>query len=268
MVTLLALMIALPMRAHASPRVLSLDHCADQYVLALAPHDKIVGVSKRADDADSAMRARAAGVPLRRPDLEDSLASRAEVAVVNWVADPKLTERLRARGVEVVRVGEANSFADIRRNIRQVAAALGESARGEALIARMDAELARSAGAWKGERAVYLTPGGFTAGSGTLVGEILKAAGLTNAETRPGYQSASLETLALHPPEAVVLGFFDTFQLAGDSWGVGRHAVMRRIVRERAVASLPGELLGCPDWTAADAVALLASKAPQRAGRP
>ncbi len=144
--------------------MLALDHCADQYVLALAPHDKIVGVSKRADDADSAMRRVAVGVPLRRPDLEDSLASRAEVVVVNWVGDPKLTQRLRARGVEVVTVGEANSFDDIRRNIRQVAAALGEATRGEAIVARMDAELARAGGAWRGASAIYLTPGGFTAG--------------------------------------------------------------------------------------------------------
>ena len=243
--------------------MLSLDHCADQYVMALAPRDKIVGLSKRADDADSPLRRLAAGLPLRRPDLEASLAARAEVVVVNWVADARLVQRLRARGVEIVKVGEANSFDDIRRNIRQVAAALGEAPRGEVLIAQMDAELAHSAGAWKGVSAVYLTPGGFTAGPGTLVDQILRAAGMTNAERRPGYSSASLEALALDPPRTVVLGFFDTFQLAGDSWGAGRHAAMRDIVRKRAVASLPGELLGCPDWTAADAVALLASKAPR-----
>jgi iron complex transport system substrate-binding protein len=251
----------------ASPRVLSLDHCADQYVLALSPRDKIVGLSKRADDADSALRGQALGLPLVRADLEAGIASRAEVAVVNWVGDGRLVQRLRARGVEIVRIGEAKGFEDIRRNIRQVAAALGESARGEALIADMDAKLARAAGAWRGASAVYLTPAGFTAGPGTLVDRILTSAGMTNAERRPGYSSASLETLALDPPKTVVLGFFDTFQLAGDSWGAGRHGVMRRLARERAVASLPGELLGCPDWTAADAVAQLAAKAP-KAGAP
>jgi len=250
-------------RAASPPRVIALDHCADQYVLALSDRDKIVGLSKRADDADSLLRDRARGLPLIRADLEAGIASRAEVAVVNWVGDPRLTQRLRARGVEVVKVGEANSFADIRRNIRQVAAALGEAARGEALIARMDAELARAAGAWRGTPAVYLTPGGFTAGPGTLVDQILRAAGMVNVERRPGYSSASLEALALHPPQTVVLGFFDTFQLAGDSWGAGRHSAMRQLVRTRAVASLPGEILGCPDWSAADAVALLAAKAPR-----
>lgn len=222
-----------------------------------------MGVSKRADDADSMMRAAAVGVPLRRADLEEVLAARAEVVVIDWVSDPRLLKRLRDRGVEVVVIGETNSFADVRRNVRRVAAALGATPRGEALIARMDAQLARSAGAWKSASAIYLTPGGFTAGPGTLVGEILSAAGMTNAEHRAGYQSASMEALALNPPKTVVLGFFDTFQLAGDSWGPGRHHVLRSIVRDRAVASLPGELLGCPDWSVADAVALLASKAPK-----
>jgi iron complex transport system substrate-binding protein len=255
--------VGLASSAAAGPRILALDHCADQYVLALSPRESIVGISKRADDADSMMRAAAVGLPLRRPDLEAVLAARAEVVVVDWVADRRLLTRLRERGVEVVEIGQANSFDDVRRNVRRVAAALGAAPRAEALIARMDAELARSAGAWKGATAVYMTPGGFTAGSGTLVGEILRAAGMTNAERRPGYQSASLESLALHPPKTVVLGFFDTFQLAGDSWGPGRHQVLQAIVRDRAVASLPGELLGCSDWSAADAALLLASKAPR-----
>jgi iron complex transport system substrate-binding protein len=268
----LALALGLPVAlgfmgtAHAAggraPRVMALDHCSDQYVLALMPRESVVGVSKRADDADSAQRAAARGVPIRRADLEEVLASRAEIVVINWVSDPKLLQRLRERGIEVVVIGEANSFADVRRNIRQVAATLGRSAQGEALVAQMDARLAKSAGAWRGARAIYLTPGGFTAGTGTLMDALLRAAGMTNAETRPGYQSASLERLALDPPKTVVLGFFDTFQLAGDSWGPGRHQVMQRVVREHAVASLPGELLGCPDWTAAEAVERLARSAP------
>src|SRR5207237_3442745 len=111
---------------------------------------------------------------------------------------------------------------------------------------------------WRGTRAIYLTPGGATSGPGTLMDAVLRGAGFRNAETRPGFQSLSLEAVALSPPKAVVLGFFDTFQLAGDSWGIGRHRVLRRLVEERAVASLPGALLGCPEPGAALAVELLA----------
>lgn len=181
-----------------------------------------------------------------------------------WGGEPRLIAALEARGVRVVTIAEATDFAGVRANIRHVAKALGQTEAGEGLIARMDGRLARAAGAWSGTRALYLTPGGVTAGPGTLVDAILGAAGMTNAETRPGFQIVSLEGLAMNPPSAVVLGFFDTFQLAGASWGVGRHRILRTAARERAVASLPGATLGCPDWSAAEAAELLAAAAVRR----
>jgi iron complex transport system substrate-binding protein len=246
-----------------SPRVLAFDQCSDQFVLALSPREAIVGLSTRADDPDSRLRGLTGGLPRRRVDLETALGARPEVVVRYWGGDPRLVRALERRGVKVVTLDEATGFDDVRRNIRKVAAALGQPARGEALVARMDARLARSAGAWKGAEALYLTPSGVTAGSGTLVDAVLKAAGMTNAERRAGFQTVSLEALALKPPQSVVLGFFDTFQLAGDSWGPGRHRVMRAAVRDRTVASLPGSTLGCPDWGAAEAAELLAAKAPR-----
>jgi iron complex transport system substrate-binding protein len=243
--------------------VLAFDQCSDQFVLALSPREAIVGLSTRADDADSRLRALAAGLPRRRVDLETTLAARPEVVVRYWGGDPRLVRALEHRGVEVVTLDEATGFDGVRGNIRKVAAALGQPARGEDLVARMDAQLARAAGAWKGAEALYLTPSGVTAGQGTLVDAVLKAAGMTNAERRPGFQTVSLEALALRPPRAVVLGFFDTFQLAGDNWGPGRHQVMRAAIHDRTVASLPGSTLGCPDWGAAEAAGLLAAKAPR-----
>jgi iron complex transport system substrate-binding protein len=251
------------MTAGATPRVLSLDQCADQYVLALSPRTSIVGLSTRADDADSRLRGLARGLPLRRVDLETALALRPDVVVRYWGGEPRLVRALETRGVTVVTIGEASGFGEVRGNIRRVAAALRQPAAGEAVIARMDARLARAAGAWNGARALYLTPGGLTAGPGSLVDAILRAAGMANVETRPGYQIVSLEALALDPPRAVVLGFFDTFQLAGDSWGVGRDRILQRVAHDRAVASLPGSTLGCPDWSAAEAAEMLAARAPR-----
>ena len=70
--------------------------------------------------------------------------------------------------------------------------------------------------------------------------------------------------MALTRPPALVLGFFDTFQAGGDSWGIGGHRILRAAVRERAVASLPGSMLGCPDSSSAEAVERLAAKAVHR----
>lgn len=231
--------------------------------MALSPRASIVGLSTRADDADSRMRAYAAGLPLRRVDLESTLAARPQVVVRYWGGEPRLIRALEQRGVRVLTIGEATGFADVRRNIHEIAAGLGQPARGEALVAGMDARLARSAGAWRGARGLYMTPSGVTAGPGTLVDAILRGAGMTNAARAPGWSSLSLEQLALDPPGALVLGFFDTFQLAGDNWGPGRHRVLRRAIAGRTVASLPGSMLGCPDWSAAEAVERLAARAPR-----
>lgn len=243
--------------------MLSLDQCADQYVLALSPREAIVGLSTRADDADSRLREKARGLPKRRVGLETALAARPDVVVRYWGGEPRLIAALEERGVRVVTIGEASDFAGVRSNIRRVASALGQPRAGGALIADMDRRLAGARGAWKGKRALYLTPSGVTSGPGTLVDAVMSAAGMRNAERRPSWQTVSLEGLAMDPPDAVLLGFFDTFQLAGDSWGMGRHRLLQDAARQKAVASLPGALLSCPYWSAAEAVELLAQAAPK-----
>jgi iron complex transport system substrate-binding protein len=244
--------------AGAAPRIVSLDQCADQYVLALAPRNEIVGLSKRALNADSHERARAVGLPQQRANLEAALASRADVAVVYWTGDARLPEALRRRGVTVVQIDEANDFPAIRANVRKVAAALGESAAGEALVARMDAQLAASHGAWGGARALYLTPGGFTAGPDTLVGAMMAAAGLAPVRASPGYAPVSLEALVLNPPAALVLGFFRDLEGGRQHRTIAGNGYLRGLMQQRAVASLPGRVLGCPAWFAADGSQMLA----------
>jgi iron complex transport system substrate-binding protein len=259
-----ALVAAAPARA-AAPRIVSLDQCADQFVLALAPRDEIVGVSKRATNADAYLRAAAAGLPQQRPSLEAALGARATIAVRYWTPDPRLPDALRRRGVRVVQIDEAHDFAGVRANIRKVAAGLGRPATGEALIARMDAELARSGGAWGGARALYLTPGGFTAGPDTLVGAIMAAAGLVSVGAASGYAPVPLEQLVLQPPAALVLGFFRDLRGGRQHWTIAGNGYLRGLVRERAIASLPGAMLGCPAWYAADgALALAQARPPAR----
>ena len=250
--------LALAAPAAAAPRIVSLDQCADQYVLALAPRDEIVALSKRALNADSHERERAVGVPQARANLEAVLGARATVAVYYWTADARLPQALRRFGVTPVQIEEANDFTGVRANIRKVAAALGEAAAGEALIARMDAQLAASRGAWGGARALYLTSNGFTSGPDTLVAAMMSAAGLAPAASAPGYAPVPLESLVLNPPAALVLGFFRDLAGGRQHWTIAGNAYLQRLVQQRAVASLPGRILGCPAWFAAEGSLALA----------
>jgi iron complex transport system substrate-binding protein len=236
--------------AEAAPgRVASLDQCADQYVLALAPRRSIAALSPRADDADAWLRSQAAGLPRRRATFEAMTAVQPDLVVRYWGGDPRLLRALQGRGAQVVQIEEATEFEGVRANIRRVAAALERRAEGEALIRDMDARLARSRGAWKGQPALYMTPSGFTAGPGTLIDAMLRAAGLTNAAKAQSWEPVPLERMILSPPSLFVFGFFDARR--GDRWGLGRHPLIAGMARGRTVASLPGSMLGCPLWAQA-----------------
>ncbi len=265
---LLAVFALAPVSAQAAqrgkepaPRVMSLDSCADQYVLALAPRETIVGLSHRAVSPDSYMRASARGLPLRRATFESLVAAKPDVVVRLWGGDTRLTKALDRKGVTTVALDDAADFEALRGNVRKVAVALDRRPQGEALIARMDAQLASSAGAGKGRSALYLTPGGFTAGSGTLIDAMLKAAGYSNATKDPYFAPVSLERMVMTPPAAVVLGLFDMARAGSDRWGPGRHAALQKAVKTRTIASLPAAVVGCPGWFAAEGSVALAEAA-------
>jgi len=243
-------------QAEARPlRVMALDQCADQYVLALRP-DAELALSPRADDPDAWLREAAAGHRRVRPTLEAAIAFRPDVVVRYWGGEPRLLARLEATGVKVVTIEDATDFNGVRDRIRVAAQGLGVPRRGEALIARMDRTLKTAAPGPDAPKrtALYLTAGGFTAGRGTLVDAILSAAGFANA-AGPFYAPVSVERIALSPPARFVLGFFD--QARADWRGPGRHPVVQRAARGRVAAWLPAAALTCPAWFAADAAAML-----------
>lgn len=242
--------------ASAEPlRVLSLDQCADQYVLALAP-DADLALSPRADDPDAWLREAAQGRRRMRGTLEAAVGFQPRVVVRYWGGEPRLLAALSRRGVTVIEIADATEMAGVRANIRAVADGLGRAERGQALIARLDARLAAVARPPAApQSALYVTAGGFTAGPGTLIDAMFRAAGLLNLAVRPGFGPVSVERIALDPPIRFVLGFFD--QARADWRGAGRHPVLRRASAGRTTARLPAAVLTCPAWFAADAAAMI-----------
>lgn len=253
----LVLALTLAGTAEARPlRIMSLDQCADQYVLELAP-DAELALSPRADDPDAWLRVQGADRRRVRPTLEAAMGFRPDVVVRYWGGEPRLLAAMEKRGVRVVTIDDAVDFDGVRADIRAVAAGLDRPERGEALVRRMDRTLEAAAPKGAGPRpsALYLTPGGFTAGPGSLVDAMMRAAGFDNLAPS-GFAPVSVERIALTPPFRFILGFFDRSR--ADWRGPGRHPVVRRAARGRTVASLPAAVLTCPAWFAADGAALLA----------
>jgi len=242
--------------AHARPlRVLSLDQCADQYALAIAP-DADLFLSPRADDPDAWMAKAARGRPRVRPTLETAIGVRPDVVLRSWGGEPRMLAVLERRGARIVSLDDATDMAAVRANIGMVAHALERDAAGARIIETMDARLAQAFHAPSPERtALYLTSGGFTAGKGTLIDAIMRSAGFVNLAGMTGFGAVSVERIALQPPRRFLLGFFD--QVRADWRGVGRHPLIARAARGRVAAELPAAVLTCPAWFAADAAVML-----------
>jgi iron complex transport system substrate-binding protein len=246
------------------PRVVSLDFCADQFVLALSDRADILAVSPQADDAHSALRDRAEGLPQLRATAEDVLALQPDLIVRSYGGDARTLAFFERVGLTVHQIGFAGDFDGIRAALRDTANALGQTDRGETLIAAMDAQHA-AAPRRNGTAALYLTPAGATTGSGTLIDATLAAAGLTNATPGAGWRSLPLEEIAQQSPDLVVTAYFEDLSAAPDGWAVASHPVFRRLIADTPRLDLDGAQISCGTWMLADAAADLRAAAESHA---
>jgi iron complex transport system substrate-binding protein len=203
--SLVALLLLAGAAAAKPARVVSLNLCADQFVVALAERGRIAALSPlAADPAFSAVAAEAAGIPRVRPIAEEVLPLDPDLAVVGPWGATRVAALLEARGVAVLRLDLAEEFDAILRHLRAVAAALGERDRGERLAAAIGRELAALPPPADPRRALVWQARGFVPGRGTLADAVLRAAGLVNAAPFAGYGFVSLERLLADPPDLLV----------------------------------------------------------------
>ncbi len=200
----LAALLAAP--AHATPRrVVSINLCADQFVVALADPGQVAALSLlAADPALSAVADRARTFPRIRPNAESVLAQKPDLVVSGAWTSRETEAILAARKIPVLRLKLAEDFAAIRTQLLQVGAALGQTSRAEALAADLDARLAAIPHAARPPALVWQAAG-FTPGVGTLPDAALRAAGRPNAAPFAGYGTVRLETLVSNPPALLVL---------------------------------------------------------------
>jgi iron complex transport system substrate-binding protein len=200
------LLVLLAASAAAKPaRVVSLNLCADQFVVALAERDRIAALSPlAADPALSAVAAAAAAIPRVRTVAEEVLPLRPDLAIAGPWGAARVAAMLERRGVVVLRLGLAEDFDAILAQLRAVAAALGETDRGEALAAAIVRDLAAIPPRPDARRALVWQARGFVPGRGTLPDAVLRAAGLANAAPFAGYGFVALERLLADPPDLLV----------------------------------------------------------------
>lgn len=166
-------------------------------------------------------------------------------------------------GAKVVTLGVAATVDESIAQIREVADAVGEKTRGEALVAQIEAARADAR-----ERAKRVAPrpaliwqgSGLVPGQGTLADEMLGIAGFSNANSLYGLQSwdiLPLEKLAMNPPAVV----FTPLNAEGDEGDARSAAVRKRLFGRMGgrtrIVDFPPRLLYCGGPTIVDALTTL-----------
>ena len=253
--------------AVAKPQlVVSLNLCADQLALQLADPGVVKSVTWLAQDPRSgSVAAQAAALPANDGHAEEALAYNPDLVLVGPFADPASIALLKQVGAPVVEVGAPRTLDGVRRQIRDLAATLGEPQRGEAMVADLDARLARVAVDPGGPRlkAVVLRPNGFTVGPGSLVDEILTRAGLDNLAARldiAADEQVPLEVVALLGADLLIL---DRDEAGAPSLADAAldHPAIAALARRITIVSLPARLWTCGGPEIAEAVERLATAA-------
>ena len=246
----------------ALPTVASINLCADQHVLALADPAQILSVSWLAADADESLFATEARHYARNyGTAEELLAFDPDVVIAGTYTSPFSRALLQRLGRRVVELAPEASVADIEHNVRLVAAAIGQTARGEQLVAALRAELAVIAAHRPARKVttVVVRPGGFTVGAGSLADELIALAGLRNVAAEQGldrWGSLSMETLLRSAPELIVLtGYRPTQPSLANA--VLEHPALARLRNARPTVIVPAALWSCGLPRSLESAALL-----------
>jgi len=199
--------------AAAAPpqRIMSLKVCTDELLLDLVPPSRIASVTFLSREKASLRQwPQGANIPVNHNTAEEILQTHPDLILTDPFIAPSLRPLLAKTGAKVVEVPPAENFEQIRATVRLVAKEVGEEARGEALIARMDAKLADlaahrphhtlSVAEWGG--------GGQVPGRGGLFDAILTAAGARNVE-QGSFGYYDVESLIAANPDALIYG--DTY---------------------------------------------------------
>ncbi|MCW5742943.1 MAG: ABC transporter substrate-binding protein [Alphaproteobacteria bacterium] len=192
-------------------RVVSLNLCLDQLVLAMAAPGQLVGVSDLSHDPRISPRWREArALPPVRKRAEEILALRPDLLIIDDLITPSLRKTLRLAGVPTLELSEAGNVEATLDHIARIGEALGrpEAARDLAASLRESiARLTRSVGPTSPVAAIYQA-NGMTLGRGTNADGLLRIAGWRNLAAERGlslFVPIAMEELVLAAPDLLIL---------------------------------------------------------------
>jgi iron complex transport system substrate-binding protein len=233
----------------APHHVVSLNLCADQLLVRLGDRDRIASLSPLVRDPSlSFLESQAAGLPVNAGKGEAILFSGADLVLAGSFGQQSRTALLRRRGLEVMELEPWRSLEHGREQIRAVAKRLGHPERGEALIAEIDAALARTKDIVPGKRSILTYyRRGWVPASNSLISELLKHMGFSLQQDVLGMKRGGvvrLESIVTSPPDYLLMHEDDAEAVDNGSALLTHRALRETVPADRRLV-IPGRLAIC-----------------------
>ncbi len=275
----------------ASPqRIVSINLCTDELLLQLVTPERVAALTKfSADPEVSTVASQARDIQKIQGGIEDVQACGPDLLVGGKFSHKETLRFFESSGIPVLTFGLPKNFEDIYADIRKLATAVGETARGDQIIQRMRSDLAalkpearhsvvilrpeaeeskdeilrpgmaQNDGKKILKRAFFFQSGGLVPGSGTFENAIMEAAGLENLSATMGirdYGSLSLEKLIEMKPEVLIFSS-DQKEKPTIRGEVLSHPAIRKALPHVKTVILPSAILNCGSPASVEAVRIL-----------
>ena len=147
-------------------------------------------------------------LPSTNGSVEEVMALQPDLVLSGSYTAPATRQAYSRLGLRLEEFGIASTVAESEVQVRRIAALAGHPDRGEALVARIEAALAKAAPrkAAAPIPAVIWESGGIVAGNDTLIADLLRRTGFTNFAAARGLGQAQvlpLERMLAEPPQVI-----------------------------------------------------------------
>lgn len=209
-------LIAAGCAAAPAPRgggIVSTNPCADAVLVELVAPERIAAISHYSHDpaASSIPPAVAARFHANRGTAEEIIAMRPDLVIASRFTPPATREAYARAGLRTLYVGMPATIAGSIADVREIAAATGAQARGEAIVARIEAAEARARAAARDAGppvpALLWIGGNLVSGGGTLLDEMMTQAGFSDHSAHYGLMHTgylSAERVIADPPRVMM----------------------------------------------------------------
>jgi iron complex transport system substrate-binding protein len=190
-------------------RIVSMNPCLDSVLVRVADRAQVAAISHWSHDpaGSSLPLSLARQFPAHGGTAEEVIAARPDLVLLTPFTPLATRDALARLGIPTVAIGVPATIAQSLAQVQQVADAVGQGARGAALVAEIEAGLSAARRPGPPRPALMRMASGFVPGPGSLSEALMAHAGIASVSADYGLKGAAvlgLEALALSPPPLLV----------------------------------------------------------------